>query len=93
MNERYRRTDPRRYVVIVNSAGEIVARQEAQEPARFPDFADKLPGEFVALLNQAAGEQTHMVGEDLMVHIVPFKGTGGRLRALIFEELRVRATP
>lgn len=94
MDQRFHRTGLRRYVVIVDQGGDVVAREDEAD-ASFSRFtAAQLPDEIRRLVSKAprAGA-THMLSPTILMHVVPFKGTGGRLRALVFEEMRVRAEP
>lgn len=92
LDNRSQRTNVHRFVLIVDRSGRVVAREDATDPAFAPYTGDHLPYEVELLAkSQARRSQTHVLSTGCLVHVVPIRGTGQRLRALVFEQLRVRA--
>lgn len=92
MDDRSLRTNVHRFVVIVDRTGRIVAREETSDPAFAFYNGDRLPYEVEMLAkSQARRSQTHVLSTGCLVHVVPIRGTGQRLRALVFEQLRIRS--
>ena len=91
MEQSYQRSRVHRYVVIVDQSGDVVAREDNPENIFAPYASGELPQEVRSIITNARSGAPHAVSDNVVMHVVPFKGTGGRLRAAIFEEVRVRA--
>lgn len=92
MDQPYERSRVHRYVVIVDRRGNVVAREDQADKAFAPYTDGELPQEVRSIITSPARSGTrHMLSGNVLMHVVPFKGTGGRLRAVVFEEVRVRA--
>jgi hypothetical protein len=92
VDDRFRRNNLNRFVVIVDRDCRIVARDEPQDPAFAPYAGERLPDEIEVLVrSETARTRTHILSSGALMHIVPIRGTAHQLRALVFEELRVRA--
>jgi hypothetical protein len=94
LDDRFTRTSLHRFVVIVDRSGRIVAREDAPADPAFALYAgDELPDEVLKLASSATRKQTHLLSSGCLMHVVPIRGTANHLRALVFEELRVRLEP
>lgn len=91
MDQPYQRSRVHRYVVIVDQSGNVVAREDQPENIFARYASGELPEEVRSIITSAGSGAPHVVSDNVVLHVVPFKGTGGRLRAAIFEEVRVRA--
>jgi len=95
LDDRFTRTNVHRFVVIVDRRGHVVAREDAPSDAAFAAYAhDQLPDEVVALASgPRSRRETHLLSSGCLMHVVPIRGTANHLRALVFEELRIRSGP
>ncbi len=91
LKQRYQRRNLDRYVVIVDSECRVVAREQSTTLS-FADFrVDKLPDEVVALVRGArTSERVHVLADGFLLHVIPITGSREPLRALVFEEVRIR---
>jgi hypothetical protein len=87
LHDQYERANARRFVVIVDRKGRIVTREETSDPAFAAYMHERLPYE-VELLARSQGRrnQTHVLSNGALVHVVPIRGTSLALRALVFEQ-------
>lgn len=91
---RLRRANVERFIVIVNDECEVVAREDMSGSPAFRRFTgDRLPLDLVHFVKNLRHADASVVLSDdgCLLHVIPVHASEPSLKALVFEELRVRA--
>jgi hypothetical protein len=93
VDDSYTRTQVHRFVVIVDRAGCIIASEGAPDHSSLMQYGGRELPQTVRALARACENRrkTYLLDSGCVVHVVPILGTPSDLRALVFEEVRLRA--